>query len=306
MSSTYVLRKGKSSLLDLSDGVMGYGGLAVGAKTVYFVDGNAGNDGNEGSSWNNSLKTVARALALSHADIASGAYGWAARNVVYIRGDTFVEDLVLLADKTDIVGCGSYDRWSQAGITGNHVPVGTFLGTRFINVHFKSPATGGDIWTIPTTVSGLSFIGCTFDGYNTTKATGAIVATTPASLTIKDCKFFGDYTDAVIEIAGTGEAADLLIADNFIQGKNQGIDVKSTITSDQFPGWIVRNYINTTTECINEASGKIHVHNNVVVTAANKGTAGAGAIVAGAKMMLQNYAACGDATGLIIPANASL
>lgn len=276
------------------------------AGSVYFVDGNAGSDTNGGSSWTDAFKTLSVALAASHANIAAAAFGWTSRNVIYLKDDEVEEDLVKLADKTDVVGVGSYDRWSKPRILGNHVPVGNYMGTRFINCHFKSPAEGGDIWTIPATVSGLSFIGCTFDGYSTTKATGAIVATTPASLTIKDCKFFGDYTDAVIEIAGTGEAADLLIADNFIQGKNQGIDVKSTITSAQFPGWIVRNYINTTTECINEASGKIHVHNNVVVTAANKGTAGAGAIVAGAKMMLQNYAACGDATGLIIPANASL
>lgn len=305
MANTYVLRKGKSALGDLVDGnaALNYG---VGAKTVYYVDGNCGSDGNGGSSWNDALKTIAKALALSHADIASGAYGWAARNVVYIRGDTFTEDLVLFADKTDVIGCGSYDRWHQAGIVGNHVPVGSTMGLRFINIHFKSPATGGDIFTIPATVSGLCFIDCTFDGYSSTKATGAIVATTPPSLTIQGCKFFGDYTDAVIEIAGTGEAADLLIADNFIQGKNQGIDVKPTITSTQFPGYIVRNYVSTTTECINEASGTIFVHDNRCVTAANKGSAGAGAVVAGAKMMLQNYAACGDATGLIIPANASL
>lgn len=276
------------------------------AGEVFYVDGNAGSDTNNGKSWDAPFASLSVALAASHADIASKAFGWTARNIIYLKDDEVEEDLVKLADKTDVIGVGSYDRWSKPRILGNHVIVGTYLGTRFINCHFKSPAAGGDIMTLPTTCSGISFIGCTFDGYSSTKATGAIVATTPASLTIQECKFFGDYTDAVIEIAGTGEAADLLIADNFIQGKNQGIDVKSTITSTQFPGWIVRNYITTTTECINEASGKIYVHDNRCVTAANKGTAGAGAIVAGAKMMLQNYAACGDATGLIIPANASL
>jgi hypothetical protein len=273
------------------------------AGEVFYVDGNAGDDTNNGKSWDAPFKKLSVALAASHADIASKAFGWTARNIIYLKDDEVAEDLTKLADKTDVIGVGSYDRWSQPRILGNHIIVGTYIGTRFINCFFKEE-DGGDIWTVPTTVSGLSFIGCTFDG--TTPATGAIVATKVPSLTIQGCRFLGAFSDAVIEIAGTGEAPDLLIADNFIQGGQQGIDVKSTITSLQFPGYIVRNYISAVTECINEASGKIYVHNNTVVTAANKGSAGAGAIVAGAKMMLQNYAACGDATGLIIPANASL
>jgi hypothetical protein len=276
------------------------------AGEVFYVDGNAGNDSNNGKSWDAPFASLSVALAASHADIASKAFGWTARNIIYLKDDEVEEDLVKLADKTDVIGVGSYDRWTKPRILGNHLIVGTYIGTRFINCHFKSPAEGGDIMTLPTTCSGISFIGCTFDGYSDTKATGAIVATTPHSLTIKDCKFFGDYSDAVIEIAGTGEAPDLLIADNFIQGKHQGIDVKSTITSAQFPSYIVRNYLSTTEECINEASGKVYVHDNRCVTAKAKGVAGAGAIVAGAKMMLQNYIAASDVAGAIVPANGSL
>ena len=276
------------------------------AGSVFFVDGNAGSDTNGGSSWEDAFKTLSVALAACHADVASKAFGWTARNVIYLKDDEVAEDLTKLADKTDVVGVGSYDRWSKPRIIGNHVIAGTYMGTRFINCHFKSPATGGDIMTLPATCSGISFLDCTFDGYSSTKATGGIVATTPPSLTIQGCKFFGEYSDAVIEIAGTGEAADLLIADNFIRGAQQGIDIKSTITSAQFPGYIVRNYISAATECINEASGKIYVHDNRCVTAQAKGTAGAGAIVAGAKMMLDNRISASDVANAIVPATGTL
>lgn len=297
---------GVSTLDDLADGYLALGNFAIGAKTVYFLDGNCGNDGNTGTGgWHNAFKTMAVALAASHADIASGAYGWAARNVIFARGDTFTEDLVLLADKTDVVGVGSYDHRSKPGVVGNHVPVGTFMGTRFINIDFRSPAAGGDIWTVPTTVTGLSFLGCEFDGASTTAATGAIVITTSESFTIQDCVFRGAFSDAVIELAGT-EFNSLLIADNIIQGGQQGIDVKSTVTTSIRSGYILRNTINSVTECINEASGKIYVHNNNCVTAAAKGTAGAGAIVAGAKMMLGNKISASDVANASVPAEGTL
>ena len=276
------------------------------AGSVFFVDGNAGKDTNAGSSWTDAFKTLSVALAASHADIASKPFGWTARNVIYLKDDEVAENLTKLADKTDIVGVGSFDRWPKARILGAHNISGTYIGTRFINCFFQSPEAGGDIFTLPSTVSGLEFIGCTFSGYSSTRATGAIVATLPHSLKVKNCDFFGGYTDAVIEIAGSGEAPDLLIADNRITGAEQGIDVKSTITSAQFPGWIVRNYVNAVTECINEASGKIYVHDNRCVTAQAKGSAGAGAIVAGAKMMLGNLISASDVANAYVPAHGVL
>lgn len=305
MSNTYILRKGHSQLSDLKDGGAALG-TGAGAKTIYYCDNNCGNDSNDGLSWASPFKTLAHALEVSHADIASGMFGWAARNVIYYRADAETADLTKLAQKTDIVGVGSYDHRPRPGIIGNHV-IGTasYMGCRFFNVHFKTPAAGGDIFTIPTEQSGIEFHGCLFDGNSTTKATGAIVATSVESLVIQDCVTQGAFSDAVFEIAGV-ENNGLLIQGNMIQGGQQGIDVKATVTTSIRSGRIMENTINCVTEGINEASGKIYVHRNYVVTAANKGTAGAGAIVAGAKMMLQNYAACGDATGLIIPANASL
>ena len=279
--------------------------LDIQAGTDFFVDGNAGDDTNGGTSWADAFASLSVALAASHANIADSAFGWTARNRIWLKDDEVEEDLVLLADKTDVIGVGSYDRNTKARIKGNHVPVGEFMGTRFINCHFLVPDAGGDIWTLPTTLSGISFLDCTFDAVNTAGATGAIVATAVESLSIERCKFVGAYSDAVIEIAGA-ENNGLFIADNFVMGANDGIELKSTVTCTVRPIYIVRNYVNTTTICINDASGKAYVHDNRCVTANAKGTAGAGAIVAGAKMMLQNYISTSDAANAIVPANASL
>lgn len=304
MGNTYILRKGQSSLLDLKDGYLGLGSYAIGAKSVYYVDGNIGVSG-DGTSWEQAYSTLARALAASHADIASGKYGWAARNVIFVRGDALTEDLVLLADKTDVVGVGSYDHRAQPGVIGNHVPVGAFIGCRFINIDFRSPAAGGDIWTVPTTVTGLSFLGCRFDGASSTKATGAIVITTSESFTVKDCVFEGAYSDSVIELAGT-EFNSLMICDNVIQGANVGIEAKSTVTTSIRNGYIMRNNISVTLEGVLDSSSKLYVHDNNVVTLAAKGTAGAGAIVAGAKMMLGNRISCSDLANASVPAEGTL
>lgn len=282
----------------------------VNSGQVYFVDGNAGLDTYGGTSWDDAFKSLAYAMAVSHANIAASSSGWAARNKIYVKMDQTAdddgEDLIILAQKTDIIGVGSVDHLQGARIIGNHViGAAAYMGCRFINMIFKCPAAGGDIFTIPTTTSGLTFEGCTFDATSTAAAGGAIIATAVDSLTIKDCLFMGPFADSVIEI-GAGESNSLLIENNVIEGADIGIEINASATCAARAGRVLSNTINTTKECIKDASGKFYVHNNTVVTGNAKGTAGAGAIVAGAKMMLQNHAAASDATGLIIPANASL
>lgn len=276
------------------------------AGTVYFVDNNAGSDSNDGLSWGSAYKTLAVALAASHANIAASSTGWAARNVIYYKADAETVNLTKGAQKTDIIGVGSYDHRPRPGIIGNHVlDTTSYMGMRFFNIHFRSPASGGDIMTIPTQQSGIGFYNCLFDGNSTTPATGAIVATSVESLSIEGCVTQGAFSDAVFEIAGV-ENNGLWIVGNTVQGGQQGIDVKSTVTTSIRSGYIMDNTINSVTEGINEASGKIYVHRNYVVTAAAKGVAGAGAIVAGAKMMLGNKISASDVANADVPALGSL
>jgi len=273
---------------------------------VYFVDGNAGSDTNSGSSWDDAFKTLAVALATSHANIAASSKGWAARNRIYCKGDSFEEDLTKLAQKTDVIGTGSCDHLHGARLIGNHaIDTTMYMGCRFINFHFKAPETGGDIFTIPTEQSGIAFIGCSFDGGSEVAAGGAIIATAVESLTIRGCEFRGAFSDAVIEI-GAGESNSLHIEDNIVQGAEVGIEVSASATCTIRAGYILRNVINTTKECIKDSSGKFYVHGNYCVTGNAKGVAGAGGIVAGAKMMLQNYLSASDVANAIVPANGAL
>lgn len=278
--------------------------------SVYFVDANAGSDTNGGTSWDDAFKTLAVALAASHANIAASSKGWAARNKIYVKADQTAdddgEDLTKLAQKTDIIGVGSVDHLMGARIIGNHVIDATsYMGCRFINMIFKAPAAGGDLFTIPTQQSGITFENCVFDATSTAAAGGAIIATAVESLTIKNCLFMGQFADAVIEI-GAGASNSLLIENNVIEGADVGVEINASATCAVRAGRVLSNVINTTKECIKDSSGKFYVHKNMCVTGNAKGAAGAGAIVAGAKMMLGNKISASDVANASVPAEGTL
>lgn len=270
--------------------------------TVYYVEGNSGNDKYDGLSIDGAFKTLACALAQSHADIARRAR-WARRNTIYCFGDSFEEDLTKFAQKTDIVGLGSCDYLHTARIIGKHVPdTGTtlggtltpYVGTRFINMGFKGTAAACDIVTLASTHCGIAFLGCDFNGNTTAAALGAIVATACESLTIKGCVFDGPFSDAVIEL-GAGEANSLLIQGSIISGANEGIMTSAALTTTVRAGWIIGNFIKSTLCCINDtASGVLHVVNNRGITLATAGTAGAGAVVCNQFLASGNEFTCSD------------
>jgi hypothetical protein len=251
---------------------------------VFYVDGNFGDDGNNGASWGSPFKTLAYGLAASTTAIASGAFGWAARNVIYCKADSFVEDLVLLAPKTDVIGCGSLDRFPYCGLVGNHVPTGVTAsyGTRFFNFMFAAPAAGGDIWTLDTYNAWLEFNACRFSAQSTTAATGAVVATAASHLRLVNNSFMGRFSDAVIEL-GTGDARGTLISGNHIEGANQGIHLNSGTTDSAGATeeyiYIENNTISTATEGIYDEADIARINNNTVSTLQAKGAGGAGAIV---------------------------
>lgn len=278
----------------------------MGAGKTYYVENNSGLDTNDGSSWEKGFKTLAKALAVSHANIALKSTTWAARNTIYVIGDSVTEDLTALAQKTDIIGCGSCDHEWSARLLGEHA-IGTtsYMGCRFINMQFKGKAAGSDIFTIPTEQSGIGFIGCDFDGNTATACTAAIVATAVESLTIQNCVFRGPFSDAVIEM-GAGESNSLMIRDNIIQGANIGIDISGTLTTSVRAGWIIGNYIKSTLACINDASSKLHIIGNRGITLAAKGVSLAGAIVGAVALSLDNRFGTSDANNVVWPANGTI
>ena len=285
------------------DVAAGVGSVGV----TYYVDGNAGADTNDGLSWEYPFATLSAAMAASHANIASGSSCWASRNRIFIRADSITEDLVKFAQKTDVIGVGSMDWRSKASIIGNHVVPGTtsYMGCRFINMEFKTPAAGGDLFTM-TSQHGIEFINCDFLGTSTTPATGALLPIACVDFVVKGCKFMGAYSDAVIEV-GAGQADGLMIVDNFIQGANTGIEISgsATFVAGRY-GLIKENRIATTGACIVDSEGKSYVVRNNLFTAAAKGTAMDGAITCTAAMAQDNRISTSDANNVVYPAQGSI
>jgi hypothetical protein len=232
----------------------------------YYVDGNAGSDSNDGKGWGKAFQTVAVALAASHANIASGATGWAARNRVFIKGDSFVEDLVLFSQKTDIIGVGSCDHLEMARIIGNIAPVGNQMGCRFINIQFKSPAAGGIIIDIPTAQSGFSLIDCVLEASSATPATIGVRITASEYASIKGCRFLGKFSTAAITI-GAGAVNGLLIANNDIESGAIGIQVNSGATCALRQARILDNRIVATGLVIDDDSDTIFTAGNLCASA---------------------------------------
>ena len=245
---------------------------------VYYVDVNAGSDGNNGLSWETAFKTLAVAIIASNATIAASPYGtgrgWAARNTIYYKGDNAeaaAETLTTLPSKCDVIGVGSYDHRPMPFMIGNHViGAGAYMGTRFYNMGFLSPAAGGVIFTVPTTTSGLAFYGCHFDGRSTVAATKAILATAVEQLTIQGCRFYGKFSATTIDI-GAGSSRALLIKDNIVESGAIGITTHASMTCADAIAVIANNIINAVTLCIDENSDKVAVIGNRGTTAANSG-----------------------------------
>ncbi len=282
------------------------------AGETYYVDLNAGSDDNAGSSWDQAFKTLTPALVASHANIASKPFGWTGRNRIFVKSDANsdgdedaeVEDLEVLASKTDIIGVGSADGWPMARITGNHVIDAEFMGCRFINMLFRAPVDGGDVFTFSDAQNGLQFIGCVFDATAGSSATGAIVGEDMPGLVIRDCVFRGAWGDSVIELGG--DLWDLRIEDNYVQGADVGIELLTGAAVTYADAWINRNYIHTTGMCIKDTDGVAYIVGNRCFSGAAKGSAGAGVLTGTAAKMQDNRITGSDVNNAIVPAQGTL
>lgn len=242
----------------------------------YFVDGNFGLDTNDGSSWDKPFKTLAYALAVSHADIARGSDRWARRNTIYACGDAFEEDLTALAQKTDLVGMGTCDGFGPGcRITGNHVIGSTnYAGFRFLNVALKDNDATGTILTIPTAQSGIQLIGC--DILTGTATVVGILMTASTDFRVAGCRFLSSWTSsfstAAISIA-TGSSNRCYIEGNTIKNTHAsgvGILVNSGRTGGD--SFIRKNHICTTALTIDDNSDTFFIIENMLVSG---GTVGA-------------------------------
>jgi len=219
---------------------------------VYYVDGNKSSAGN-GTSWSSAYNTLSAAMAKSHADIAvESRRAWATRNTIFVIGDAITEDLTKLAQKTDVIGLGSYNQYKQAGVMGAHVieaaTTAHYMGCRLINLHFRDDGAGGILFDIPINQNGIEFIGCDFQS-NATDTIGLRLGGCHDTK-ITNCTFrtntsgVGFSTAAIQILSGAGSLTNVNISGNQINaGAGVGIDWNETTSINC---WITNNYIHST------------------------------------------------------------
>lgn len=241
---------------------------------VYFVENNAGYDGNDGKSWNKAFKTLSVALAASHANIAAGSKGWAARNTIFLKGDSMDEDLTKLAQKTDIIGVGSCHDVPMARLEGHHViqasSTENYNGCRFFNIDFYSDGSEATM-VIPTNHNGIEFHNCRFMAVGVTPIHGIHVTAAVHRMKVINCKFVPDSAGRIFDTAAiltAGTCTGIEIIGNVIYGK---IGIHFSGSGDHFGCFIKDNLIYATTLCIDDDSDKAIIVNNRMISAANVG-----------------------------------
>ena len=203
--------RGNAGMEPFSAGTLG------GAPSVFYVDGNVVSSGN-GLGWLSAVKTLAEGLALAQAyQSTSGNRAWAHRATVYACGDALVEDIVLAAEKTDVIGVGTANSHDMVEITGNHVPAtNNTWGMRWYHCQFQEVDSGA-MWTLQAQESGWKFIDCVFSSRGA-NATHGILWTASYNLEVRDCVFDGfpnAFTTGAIVI-GAGLSDKILIHNNTI------------------------------------------------------------------------------------------
>ena len=231
--------------------------------STWFVDNNSGADGNNGKSWAKPFKTLSKAITVNNLEFTRSDR-WARRNTIYYAADTETADIIAVPQKCDVIGVGSYGGNARPGITGNHVPVNTGYGCRFINIRFVAPADASPIWTLAVDQGGTKFYNCDFVATATT--TIGIQATGHSHLKVVGCRFYGAFATSYITFgAGSADEAEI-VGNTMLESAAGGIIIPSTATATN--GAIIRdNTIYATGLCIDDDSNKFFVVNNECMSA---------------------------------------
>lgn len=245
-------------------------GTKNGAPSIWYVDLNVVSSGG-GRSWATAFKTLTEGLAAAQAyQSTSGNLAYAHRSIIYVVGDKLDEDLVILAEKTDVIGVGSCNNLDKPTLLGNHVPVTTTTGgCRFFNFHFEADAIG-ILWDLTGVSTGIKFINCDFSARGE-NVTSAIRMAACSFVEIAHCRFFGQEdatypSVACIDILA-GNAEETYIHDNFLVGKI-GVRINASTTTGGGTGniRIENNTIHAATYCIDDNSSKVLVVGNTMMT----------------------------------------
>ncbi len=275
MGQTYITHVGKGWLIEGATirncNISGSLGPAAGLGTIYYCDNNHGSDAENGLSWETAVKTLAQAMALSHAKIASGGHA-TDRNIIYYTADQETADLTTLAQKTDIIGVGSDAFRKSPTLIGAHViptaATADYMGCRFYNVNFWDDDAGGILWDIDGQ-TGIEFHDCQF-AFKATDTIGLRIDECPVFI-VDNCYFSaigvgaatGFSTAAIQVVNGTVSSYGSQIKNCLIQSGAIGIDWDETAS---YASWITDNIIRAVGLPIDCEDANVTVVGNRMVT----------------------------------------
>jgi hypothetical protein len=242
----------------------------------YYVDLNVAATG--GGSPDHPFATIAEAIAASNTSIGLSANRWwARRNYIYVCGDGIEEDLTVLPEKCDIIGCGS-DLVPYPRVIGAHTIALAKVGCRFINMGFQATGTD-DLFVIPAGCHGLQFLG----GMMQAAAAGntkALEITNSALVVVQGVKIVqnpGAYATGIfgigVSIEGILATHQITIDSNWI---NATVGVKCVASSPAYDGVISNNFIHSVSYWVDDDSDAFHVINNRAITDIDTSTSTAG------------------------------
>lgn len=238
----------------------------------YYVDLNVAATGS--GSPDHPFATVAEAITASNASIGLAANRWwARRNKIFVCGDGITENLTVLPEKCDIIGCGS-DLVPYPRIIGHHTIALAKVGCRFINIGFTLDGTGVGL-TIPAGCHGFQILGGMLQPSLAGNTVGVQI-TDSALFKIQGFEIHqnpGAYGTGIcavgIAIAGTASTHQFLIDDCFVEA-TEGIDVVAS--SPAYGSRIKNSIIKATVLTIDDNSDTVIVTDNRLITAANIAT----------------------------------
>jgi hypothetical protein len=267
--SEYVLTGGgRRATKPISDFLMvnDYEGPKAGK---YYVDLNVAATG--GGSPDHPFDTITEAITASNASIGLAANRWwARRNKIFVCGDGIEEDLTVLPEKCDIIGCGS-DIVPYPRVIGHHTIALAKVGCRFINMGFTADGTG-DLFVIPAGCHGLQFLG----GHMQPSVAGnakALEITDSALVRIEGVEIYqnpGAYGTGIfgvgIAIEGTASNHQTVIKNCYINA-TEGIDVVASAPA--YDSRIEECIIHAVLLTIDDNSDQFHIINNRLITDAD-------------------------------------
>lgn len=238
----------------------------------YYVDLNVAATGS--GSPDHPFATVAEAITASNASIGLAANRWwARRNKIFVCGDGITENLTVLPEKCDVIGCGS-DLVPYPRIIGHHTIALAKVGCRFINIGFTLDGTGVGL-TIPAGCHGFQILGGMLQPSLAGNTVGVQI-TDSALFKIQGFEIHqnpGAYGTGIcavgISVAGIASTHQFLIDDCFVEA-TEGIDVVAN--SPAYGSRIKNSIIKATVLTIDDNSDTVIVTDNRLITAANIAT----------------------------------